>query len=62
MYNQYRRERLDGILLFGGGAAERRKVEPVLRRFPHAVVVDEPQLAIARGYARTAVRFGLMSR
>lgn len=62
MENQYKRERLDGVLLFGGGAAERRKVEPVLARFPHAVVAEEPQLAIARGYARTARRFGLMPR
>lgn len=62
MENRYTRERLDGILLFGGGAAERRKVEPVLARFPHAIVASDPQLAIARGYARTARRFGLGAR
>jgi hypothetical protein len=48
----------DAILLGGGGAAERRLVEPILASYPHAQVVAEPQTAIARGYARLARRLG----
>lgn len=48
----------DALLLGGGGAAEPRLVEAITARFPHAVVVEQPQLAIARGYARLARRLG----
>ena len=47
---------LDGFLLGGGGAESERKVAAIQRRFPHARVVDRPQLAIAVGYARLARR------
>lgn len=46
----------DAILLGGGGAEEPRLVSAIQARFPHAVVVDRPQTAIARGYARLARR------
>jgi hypothetical protein len=49
---------LDAILIGGGGAEERRLVEPILAHYPHATVVDQPQTAIARGYARLARRLG----
>jgi hypothetical protein len=52
----------DAILLGGGGAAEPRLVSAIQARFPHAVVVDRPQTAIARGYARLARRLGGASR
>lgn len=48
----------DTILLGGGGAAEPRLVAPITARFPHAVVVAQPQTAIARGYAKLARRLG----
>lgn len=57
MVNRYRRERLDGILVGGGGAAEERKMAAVRAKFPHLVVAERPQLAIAVGYARLARRF-----
>jgi hypothetical protein len=41
-------------LLGGGGALEERKVSAIQRLYPFASVVDDPQLAIARGYARLA--------
>lgn len=47
---------LDAILLGGGGAELEAKTAPIIERFPHAMVVREPQLAIARGYARLARR------
>jgi hypothetical protein len=46
----------DGILLGGGFALEPRLTAPLLARYPHAQIVTEPQLAIARGYARLARR------
>lgn len=46
----------DAILLGGGGAEEPRLVAAIQTRFPHAVVVERPQTAIARGYARLARR------
>ncbi|PDW02604.1 hypothetical protein CJ255_13025 [Candidatus Viridilinea mediisalina] len=49
---------LDCILLGGGGAQEPRLSQAIHARFPHAFVVDDPQLAIARGYARLARRLG----
>jgi plasmid segregation protein ParM len=45
---------LDAILIGGGGAAMPQLAEAILGRFRHAMVVDEPQLAVARGYARLA--------
>lgn len=47
---------LDAILIGGGGAEIEPIVDAILKRFPHAEVVDEPQLAIAQGYARLARR------
>lgn len=46
----------DTILIGGGGAALAPLVQAITRRFGHARVVDAPQLAIARGYARLARR------
>jgi hypothetical protein len=46
----------DGILLGGGFALEPRLTAPILARFAQAQIVDRPQLAIARGYARMARR------
>jgi hypothetical protein len=46
----------DGILLGGGWALEERLTAPTLRCFPHATIVPDPQLSIARGYARLARR------
>lgn len=50
--------RLDVILVGGGGAEERRLVEPLLSTYGQARVVEQPQTAIARGYARLARRLG----
>lgn len=47
---------LDAILVGGGGAELAPKVQAIRARFPHAVVVEQPQTAIARGYARLARR------
>lgn len=52
----------DAILLGGGGAAEPRLVAAIQDRFPHATVVDRPQTAIARGYARLARRLAQVPR
>jgi hypothetical protein len=46
----------DGILLGGGFALEPRLTAPILAQFAHAQIVEQPQLAIARGYARLARR------
>ncbi|NTV61916.1 MAG: ParM/StbA family protein [Oscillochloris sp.] len=46
----------DAILLGGGGAEEPRLTEAITARFPHAVTVERPQTAIARGYAKLARR------
>ncbi len=46
----------DAILLGGGGAELPHLVEAIRRSFPHAVAVADPQIAIARGYARLARR------
>jgi Tfp pilus assembly PilM family ATPase len=45
---------LDRIVLAGGGSAEEIIAELIMRKYPYAVVVDDPQHAIARGYARRA--------
>ena len=50
--------RLDVILIGGGGAEEPRIIAPIREAYPHAVVVTQPQTAIARGYARLARRLG----
>lgn len=42
----------DAIVLGGGGAEIPLLVAAIRDRFPHAAVIAEPQLAIARGYAR----------
>jgi len=49
---------LDTILIGGGGAELAPLVEAIVQRFPHARCVADPQLAIARGYARLARRLG----
>lgn len=46
----------DAILIGGGGAELTPLVEAIQRRFPHARAVEQPQTAIARGYARLARR------
>jgi hypothetical protein len=52
----------DAILLGGSGAEEPRLVGAIQARFPHAVVISQPQIAIARGYARLARRLGRGAR
>jgi hypothetical protein len=47
---------LDAILIGGGGAELAPKVQAIQERFPHARVIEQPQTAIARGYARLARR------
>lgn len=46
----------DAILIGGGGAALEPLVHAIQGRFAHAQPVPDPQLAIARGYARLAAR------
>ncbi len=47
---------LEYVLLGGGGALQEIKVEAIRGLYPFAQVVDDPQFAIARGYARFARR------
>jgi hypothetical protein len=47
---------LDAVLIGGGGAELPQLVTPIRQQFAHAQVVPDPQLAIARGYARLARR------
>lgn len=49
---------LDLILVGGGGAEVPQLADAIRAAFPHAAVVDRPQTAIARGYARLARRLG----
>lgn len=51
-----RGKQFDAILIGGGGAELAPLAEAICRKFSHAVRVSEPQLAIARGYARLARR------
>jgi len=44
------------ILIGGGGAEDERLTAPTLAKFSNAVVVDLPQTAIPRGYARLGRR------
>lgn len=46
----------DTIILGGGGAEQPWYVEPLRDAFPHLVIPEEPQRAIARGFARRARR------
>lgn len=46
------------ILIGGGGAELAPLVTAIQRRFTHARPVEQPQTAIARGYARLARRLG----
>ncbi len=48
----------DVILIGGGGGEVAPLVAAIRQRFSHAQVVDHPQIAIARGYARLARRLG----
>lgn len=49
----------EAILLGGGGAELPQITEAIRASFGHAIVVDRPQTAIARGYARLARRMAL---
>lgn len=53
---------LDAILIGGGGAELAILTSAIHARFGHAQVVDRPQTAIARGYARLARRFAAERR
>ena len=53
---------LDAIVLGGGGAALDPLVQAVQARFPQAQVIDAPQGAVARGYARLARRLAREGR
>lgn len=48
----------DSILIGGGGAELEPLVAAIRQRFAHAEVVNQPQTAVARGYARLARRLG----
>lgn len=54
-----RASQFDTILIGGGGAAQERIVTAITAQFSHAQVVEQPQTAIARGYARLARRIAL---
>lgn len=54
-----RGNQFEAILLGGGGAELPQVTQAIQASFPHAVVVDQPQTAIARGYARLARRQAL---
>jgi plasmid segregation protein ParM len=47
---------VDAVLLAGGTVADERVGEALIHRFPHAVFSEAPQLAVARGFARYAMR------
>jgi hypothetical protein len=47
----------DAILIGGGGGELEPLVHAIQERFTHAQVVDRPQTAVARGYARLARRY-----
>jgi hypothetical protein len=50
-------------IIVGGGAAEVEHVtSPIREKFSNAIVVPEPQTAVARGYARLARRVALSLR
>lgn len=50
---------LDAVIIAGGGAEVEPIVAAILGRFPHAEVLDDPQLAVAQGYARLARRWAM---
>jgi transposase len=45
---------LDAVLVGGGGAALHQITNVIQERFPQARIVNDPQMAVARGYARLA--------
>jgi plasmid segregation protein ParM len=45
---------LDAVLIGGGGAALPQVTSAIQERFPQARTVTDPQMAVARGYARLA--------
>jgi hypothetical protein len=45
---------LDALLIGGGGAAVEALTAPMQHRFPQARIVPDPQMAVARGFARLA--------
>jgi plasmid segregation protein ParM len=45
---------LDAVLVGGGGAALPQITQAIQERFPQARIVNDPQMAVARGYARLA--------
>ena len=51
-----RGNQFEAILLGGGGAEVPQITEAIRASFRHAIVVEKPQTAIARGYARLARR------
>lgn len=53
---------LDAILIGGGGAELAPLTAAIQKRFRHAAIVDRPQTAIARGYARLARRYAAERR
>jgi hypothetical protein len=48
---------VDAVLLAGGTVADERVQEYLICQYPHAVISEAPQLAVARGMARLAVRY-----
>jgi hypothetical protein len=46
----------DAILIGGGGGELEPLVDAIQQRYPHAIVVERPQIAVALGYARLARR------
>jgi hypothetical protein len=53
-----RGSQFDTILIGGGGAELPPLVAAIQQRFAHAQLVEQPQTAVARGYARLARRLG----
>jgi hypothetical protein len=49
-------KRYDAIVIGGGGAELPQLTAAIQTRYSHAVIVPEPQMAVARGYARLAAR------
>ena len=52
----------DAILVGGGGAELDPVASQITKAYPHAIVVDRPQLAIAVGYAKLARRIAASLR
>jgi hypothetical protein len=48
---------VDAVLLGGGAIGEERLAEALITAFPHSMLADDPQTAIARGYRNLGMRF-----